>query len=156
MVKFSDLLFGKPEKLKQTPNYTPQQRDFMNLLLKQVQPGTEQGIDWLTSLFGDEGFDEYERPYIDQFEQQVIPRIMERFSGMGAKSSSGLNQALGQAGGQLSTGLAAQRSGLRNQAIGQLQNFSGIGLNQQNTPYKTSGSQGMFQQLLPLLIGMMA
>lgn len=144
MVKLNEIFFGKKPKLKQMPNYTQGQTSFMDTILQMLQDPTEESISWLKSLFGDEGFEDFERPLLEQFEQQTIPSILERFTGGGARSSSGLNQALAQAGRGLSGDIAAQRSGLRMQAMNPLQNFANIGLNKQTTPYQTSGTQGVF------------
>lgn len=150
-MKFTDYLFGKSPKLKQMPNYSPQQQSFLDMLLQGSQQGTQGSLDWLQSLFGDEGFEDYERPYMEQFNQQIVPGITEKFAGMGAKSSSGLNQALAQAGRGLSSDLASQRANLRGQGINALQNYAQLGLGRQTTPYATQGTQGGAANIFKLL-----
>ena len=74
-----------------------------------------------------------------QFNEQIVPGIAERFSGLGsgAQSSSAFQQALGGAGADLSERLGALRGGLQGQAANQalgyaqqpvsnLQNFLGM------------------------------
>lgn len=65
-------------------------------------------------------------PYQQQFEQQTIPGLAERFAGMGAQggalSSSGFGQALGSAGGNLQSSLAQLKAQLQQQAAGNIAN----------------------------------
>lgn len=153
-MKFSDLkdfYFGTPDKIQQTPNYTPQQQSYLDMILQNLQGSTGQNMDWLQGLFDEEGFADFERPYKEQFEQQTIPNIMERFAGSDSKGSSGLNQTLAQAGRGLSGDLANQRSNLRMQATGQLHNYGNQALNQQSTPYVQQGQEGTIQQFIKLL-----
>lgn len=150
-MKFNDFLFGKSPKLKQMPNYSPRQQSFLDMLLQGSQQGTQGSMDWLKGLFGDEGFEDYERPAMEQFNQQIIPGIMEKFAGAGAKSSSGLNQALAQAGRGLSGDLAAQRGNMRFSGINALQNYGNQALGRQSTPYMTQGSEGNIGNIIKLL-----
>ena len=57
---------------------------------------------------------QFEQPYINEYEQQTIPNLAERFAGMGAQggalSSSGFGQALSSAGANLQTNLAQMSS----------------------------------------------
>jgi len=66
----------------------------------------------------------FEAPYMQQFEQQTIPGIAEKFAGMGAMggglSSSGFGQALGAAGANLQTDLASMKSQMQRQSIGDI------------------------------------
>lgn len=63
----------------------------------------------------------FEKPYMDQFEQQTLPGIAERFAGAGALggglSSSGFGQAVGGAGANLQTNLAQMKSGMGQDAM---------------------------------------
>lgn len=144
MAKFSDIIFGKSPKIKQMPNFTPEQQEFLGNILQMLQGPTASSMNWLQSLFGDENFSEYEQPILDQFEQQTIPSILERFTGQGAQSSSGLNQALAQAGRGLSGDISQQRANMRINAINPIQNFIQTALGKQTTPYMTGGTQGAF------------
>lgn len=146
---FSKLFMGFEPKLKQLQNYTPQQQNVLNMINQMVQGGNEDALNWLQSLFSDEegAFEDFERPAMEQFNEQIVPNILERFRGGGSKNSSGLQQTLGQAARGLSTNLSAQRAGLRQNAINALQNYSNIGLNKQTTPYQTSGSPGVLDYL---------
>jgi hypothetical protein len=82
-------------------------------------PLYNSGLQYLMQILGggEEGFKNFEAPFMRQFNEQTIPGIAERFAGAGAQSSSAFQQALGQAGAGLSENLAALRSGLQMQAL---------------------------------------
>lgn len=107
----------------------------------------------------------FEAPAMRQFNEQIIPGLAERFSGMGAgaQSSSAFQQALGQAGAGLSENLQALRSGLQMQALPQalgyaqqpisnFQGLAGLGLGTQTKGYMPK-QQPFWQQLLAGLSG---
>lgn len=97
----------------------------------------------------------FEAPHLQQFEQQTIPGIAERFAGAGAQggalSSSGFGQSLSSAGSQLQTQLAGMKSGLQQQAMRDLmqqyQGMSGQALGAQSFGYKQP-QQGFVPQML--------
>lgn len=80
------------------------------------------GSDFYKQILSDDpaAFAQFEAPLKQQFEQQTVPGIAERFAGMGtgggASSSSGLQNSLAQAGKEFSTNIAGLRSGLKMQA----------------------------------------
>jgi hypothetical protein len=84
-------------------------------------PLYQQGSNWLQNLFSNDSqsMQAFEAPYMRRFREQTIPQLAEQFAGMGAgaQSSSGFQQALGQAGAKLSEDLASLRSGLQFQSI---------------------------------------
>lgn len=55
----------------------------------------------------------FEAPYMREFNEKTLPGIAETYAGMGATSSSGFQQALGQAGAGLQENLARLREGLK-------------------------------------------
>jgi hypothetical protein len=146
----------------------------------QQNPLFQQGSNYLQQLLSGspESTQAFEAPAMRQFNEQIIPGIAERFSGMGAgsQSSSAFQQALGQAGAGLSERLQALRSGLQTQAVDQslsyaqqpisnYSNLANLGLGTQSFGYApkqkpfwqgllqgsaTTGAQGL-SQLLPLL-----
>jgi len=75
-----------------------------------------------------EAYQAFEAPLYQNFEQRIAPQIAERFASMGtgggASSSSGLQQALAQAGRGLQTDIGALRGGLQLQALGQGLNYA--------------------------------
>jgi len=123
-----DWLFGHSPEMQQASRFTPEQQGYQNQLLGGLQQPTSSGMDWLQQLLSNDpsAFADFEAPYQQQFQQETLPSIAERFAGMGsggAQSSSGFQQTLGRAGKELSTSLAALRLGLKGQAIQQLQGF---------------------------------
>lgn len=118
---------GKQPSYDQQSVMDPQQQELMSQILGGLSKPTGSGMDLIQSLLsGEEGaFEAFEAPYKQQFEQETLPAIAERFAGMGAQSSSAFNQTLGQAGKELSTNLASLRGGLQNNALTQLQGLLG-------------------------------
>ena len=89
---------------------------------------------------------------MQQFNEQVLPQIAERFGGMGALSSSGFGQALGGAASGLQSQLAQLFSQMQQQAVGQeygqFNNLSQQGLNYQPFAYQNEkGNTGIFGPL---------
>ena len=129
---------GKKEKMQQVPSMAPGQMDLLNQLLGGLGGGETgggpmgAGLSNLQQLLsGDpEAFAKFEAPYQRQFQEQTVPGLAERFSGMGAgaQGSSAFGQQLGQAGAGLSEGLASLRGGLQQGAMGQLASLLGIGM----------------------------
>src|ERR1044072_153926 len=94
----SKTLFGSQGKFKQLPTKTPQQMQNIEGILNELETTNPDAFNYIRSILSNEpgAFEEFERPYLEQFEQQVIPGISERFAGVGALSSSGLNQSVAQ------------------------------------------------------------
>ena len=89
----------------------------------QQSPLFQQGSSFLQSLLSGspEATAAFEAPFMRQFNEQIIPQLAERFSGMGAgaQSSSAFQQALGQSGADLSERLASLKGNLGLQGAGQ-------------------------------------
>lgn len=126
---FTDFLFGTKDKIKQQSLLTGGQNNLLNSLLGQltgqdINIGNNQlyrqGQDFLSGLLsGDSAsYGNFAAPYMRQFNEQIIPGLAERFSGVGAQSSSAFANALGGAGAGLLENLASQREGLRFNALG--------------------------------------
>lgn len=147
---FLDFLFGKEEKTEQLPRFTPQQEQAMGSLLGGAQQQLPQIFEYLQSILSQnpEAMKQFEAPAMRQFEEQIIPTIAERFSGLDAQKSSAFGQQLGQAGAGLSENLAAQRAGMSQQAISQLQSLLGGGLQPQFETMFRPQTQGLLGQLL--------
>lgn len=156
-------MFGSSPKLKKKPTGTPEQmqfggQDIIGLLQQMMQGGggLNQANQYDQSLLGggQEAYNQFSSPYLQQFQEQIVPQIAERFAGAGALSSSGFGQALGGAGAGLQSQLAQLFSQLQGQAAGRQQNqfanLSGLGLNYQPFAYhEKPGSTGF---LLPFLL----
>jgi hypothetical protein len=135
-----------------------------NLNLSQ-SPLFGAGQNWLMQLLqgGPEAFKQFEAPHLRQFNEQTIPGLAERFAGAGAGSSSGFQQALGQAGAGLSENLAALRGGMQMNALPQALQYAQqpisnalqagqMGISQ-NTKAFQPKTAGFFQQILQALAG---
>jgi hypothetical protein len=148
---FLDFLLGQQEKTKQFQQYTPQQQQALGQLLSGGQQQLPQAFDFLSQLLtpGSEALQAYSVPAMRAFEQQTIPTIAERFTGMNAQKSSAFGQQLGQAGAGLQENLAAQRAALGMQGISQLQNLLQGGLTPQFQSIFSPATQGLLGGLIP-------
>jgi hypothetical protein len=164
MPKFSEWLFGSPDKLKKIPTGTKEQQGLHNSILGQAMGmqggggGYDLAQNYFNNFLGDnqqQAFDQFSQPYLQQFQEQMLPQIAERFAGMGALSSSGFGQSLGGAASGLQSQLAQLFSQLQSQAAGQQYNqynqLSQTGLNYQ--PFAYQQKQGSGGMLAPLLGG---
>ena len=155
-----DWLFGTKDKMKKIPTGTKEQQAFHNSLLAQAQGMLQQGGGYNRAqqfnqniLNPDSGaFDQFASPYLQQFQEQILPKIAEQFAGAGALSSSGFGQALGGAGAGLQSQLAQLFSQLQQNAVGQeygqFNQLSQTGLNYQPFAYtQKPGSAGMLGPL---------
>ena len=110
-------LGSTPGREKQFQRFTPQQQQFQNTAL-------QQALGYLQS--GGGSFEPIEQRARQQFQTQTIPGLAERFTAMGGgQRSSAFQGALGQAGANLESDLAAQRQLFGQQQFG---NLSNIGL----------------------------
>lgn len=98
-------LFGGGEKggVKQSPTLNPEQMNILQFLLQQGQQGLQNPS---------AGFGPIARQARNQFSQQTIPSLAERFTSMGnnSLSSPAFASQLGQAGAGLEEALAALQS----------------------------------------------
>lgn len=111
MAGFSDFLYGSPARNEQISRYTPQQQSAMQSLLNSglsgLNKGPQQSYDW------QQQFAPIQQKAINQFNQQTVPNLAERFTSMGSGaglSSPAFASQLGQAGAGLSENLAALQS----------------------------------------------
>lgn len=167
MPGIGEWFFGSSPKLKKKPTGTPEQQQFggqdlIAMLQKMMGQGGgfNQANQYDQSLLGQgpEAFNQFSSPYLQQFQEQIAPRIAEQYAGAGALSSSGFGQALGGAGAGLSAQLAQLFSQLQGQAAGrqqgQFQNLSQIGLNYQPFAYhEKQGTAGFMAPFLTALAG---
>lgn len=114
-------------KYAQLPTMDPQQQNFYQSLLGGVQPGAQQGVDYLSKLAGGDQsqFEQLEAPYYTAL-NQAGAQLGSRFSGlgMGAQQSSGFQNALAGQAGELSEKIGSQRMGIQQQAIRELLGLS--------------------------------
>ncbi len=155
---------GKKEGFEQLPTKTGGQMDLLSQIIQSLGGGGQAGQGYEASLKhlmgilsgSQESFQSIEEPARRGFQEQTIPDILERFSGAGARSSSGLQQTLAGAGRGLERDLAQQRGGMKENAVMQLlSNFinqSQIGLGTQTSENIHRPSQpGFLQELIRAL-----
>jgi hypothetical protein len=162
MAGISDFLFGSGDKLKKIQTGTPQQQQAHSNILQQLmqmqQPGGgyNQAQDYFSNLLCGQGYQDFSEPYLQQFHEQILPRIAEQFAGKGALSSSGFGQALGGAASGLESQLAQLFSGLQGQAaqsqLGQFNQLANTGLGYQ--PFSYQNQQGSPGIIKPLAAGL--
>ena len=165
MANFLDFLFGQGEKTEQFQRYTPQQQQVLGQLLGGASGQLPQAFDFLSSILSQdpEAMARFEAPTRRAFEEQTIPSIAERFTGMNAQRSSAFGQQLGQAGQRLEEGLAAQRGRMGFDALNQLRGLLSGGLTQQfDNVYRpqTFGLMGELgekgAEMLPMLLKLLS
>jgi len=142
---------GTKDKMKQLPTMTPEQQKMLQGLIQQLGPqgglgqGNKESIDLYRQLLdpSSEAVSQFTQPYMNEFNQQTIPGLAERFAGAGAMggglSSSGFGQSLGAAGGNLQATLAQLKAQLGMQAgqglMGQYSGMMGQALGAQPFQY---------------------
>lgn len=113
----------------QMPRFTPEQQSIYQQLAQQAMSSMGN----LPSA----SFEPIKQAAMSQFNQQIVPGIAERFTGMGAggQRSSAFEQALGSAGAGLSERLAAMQQGFnmqqRQSELGRIMNMLNFGLQPQ-------------------------
>ncbi len=160
MPSFKEWLFGSPDKQTKLPTGTPEQEALHGDILGQLKQMLESGggynlaQNYNNNLLqpGQEGFNQFAQPYMQEFEQKLLPQIAERFAGQGALSSSGFGQAIGGAASDFQSKLAQLFTSLQQQAaqsnLNQFNQMSNTGLNYEPFTYKNQqGNQGILGTL---------
>ena len=133
---------GTPEQFRRIRTGTPEASRFQKRLFKNRgglpnNPLYQEGSDYLQNLLSGspEAFENFEAPYMQNFQENVLPDIANRFAGMGTGnsglSSSGFQQTLAQSGRGLQRDLASMRSGLQMQGLNQSLNYAQQPINNQ-------------------------
>lgn len=150
LIQAGTQFFGKDDDNypEQLPTMSPEQEKILKAQLQKIQGmsgGTDNAMSLLQQYMNPNSniYKNFEAPYMQKFEQQTIPRLAEQFAGFGANSgalsSSGFGQALGAAGANLQTDLAAMKSGMQrssiNDYLGQYNTMTGQALNSQPFAY---------------------
>lgn len=132
-------------KVSERNVYNEGQQQFLNNLLSGLG-GQGGGLDFLQGLYdpNSQTMQNMQQPYINQFNQQTIPGIAERFSGLGAgaQNSSAFGQALSSAAGDLQTNLASLGSQTQLQGLGPLLQLMQTALNPQTQQVVNQGTAG--------------
>jgi len=123
---------GSSPKLEKYKTLTHAEKKIHKDILKRINP---KALDILNSPMFKQAKDYYqgilkgdtakfEKPLMTQFNQEIAPEVAERFTALGARNSSGFNQAMGGAASNLSERLAMLREQLRSGAAGNLANMA--------------------------------
>jgi len=150
---------GSKNKMKPISNFDPMQQALHNQQGQALQQGGGYGnlISMLQNMLDPDSayYKDFENAQMNQFNEQILPGIGERFGGgfgseSGALSSSGFGQALGGAAAGLQSNLGMMKQqgvqGALSQLLGQYQQFQ----NQKPFMYNEKpGSAGLFDSMLP-------
>lgn len=119
----------------QLPNFTPQQMQLFQSLIGGSQGGINSSLANISKLAqGDQGaFEALEAPAYEGF-NRTLGQIGSRFSGLGARNSSGFQNAVYGAGADLAQQLQSQRFGIQQQSQESLLGLANSLLGQQ--PYQ--------------------
>lgn len=147
---------------------SPEQQQLFQQIMSSLGQGGQLGQSYGQGLSGlqemlnpsSAAYQRFEAPHLQQFEQQTVPGLAERFAGAGAQggalSSSGFGQALSSAGGQLQTQLAGMKAGLQQQAIRdimqQYSGMAGMGMGAETFGYQAP-KEGAIMKLLAAFAG---
>lgn len=139
-------LFGSKDRISQVPTVNSQQQSALQQILSQGLSGIQNPT---------QGFEPIAQNATNQFQQNIVPSIAERFSGLGAgaQRSSAFGQQLGAAGAGLSSNLAAQEAQYGQQALGPLLQLLQFGLRPQFENAYQPGQSGLFGGAAKGLIG---
>lgn len=122
MPKLSEILFGKKDKVQKVPTISPEQQEMLTLLQNAITKG-EGPLAGAFGGFNEEEFNKGVRdPTIKNFQENVLPQLLNKFSGGNAGGSS-MQKALLKGGNDLQSQLAqlmyqAQQQGKQNQQQG--------------------------------------
>lgn len=115
-------LTGKSGKAEKLPAMSDEQMSALNQYLSMFSnfgmPGMQSALQYYMGLLGGspEATQAFTAPYMREFNEQIVPQVAERFTGMGAQRSSAFGQQMGAQAAGLEERLAALRSGLGMQA----------------------------------------
>jgi hypothetical protein len=143
-----DAISGTPEEFGKVKTGTPEQEEYQKNLYKteggRNDPLYQAGYKSLQEALSNdpESIRAFEAPYLEKFEQETVPGLLEKFgslgTGAGATYGSGLQNSLAQAGRGLQKDLAAMREGQKETARGQAGAYSNIPVENQLTGLKFS------------------
>ena len=149
----------------------PYNKSSLNEILRMLKGknGIEQnqtyqgGNNFLQNLFSNDPqqMQQFQAPYMENFQQNIVPDIANRFAGMGTGasglSSSGFQQTLAQGGRGLQKDLAQMRGQQQMQGLNAglqyaqqpISNRFNAANSIQNQYYHTPGQQGFLQSVAP-------
>jgi len=154
-----DFLFESKSKPGKLDTMTKEQQGLLSQIMQMLSPqgqlgqGYGQSLGYQQQLMdpNSEAVYQFSKPYMQEFEQQTVPGLAERFAGAGSMggglSSSGFGQSLSSAGGNLQSQLAQLKAGLGQQAaqslMSQYGGMSGQALGAQPFAYARPQQSGL-------------
>lgn len=115
MPKFNEFLFGKKGKAKKLDTLTPDQQQLMKLITDSLAGG-EGALSDLFGQFDKSAFEEgVSKPALQQFQDEILPQIQEKFSFGGQAGGSGFQRAGAKAATDLQAKLAQLMYDAQNQ-----------------------------------------
>lgn len=150
-----DLLLGKGQKVTQIDRFNPEQQAMLGSLTSGAQSTSPAAFNYLNSILGDDpaSFEAFASPFIQNFQRQVVPGIMDQVGSTAGLRSSFLGQQLGQAMTDLGTNLASQQQQMKQNAMNSFANLSKLGLEPMQQAIVNPARQGLVQSTLPMLAG---
>lgn len=133
MAGIGEFLFGSKDRIKKRSLLNKDQQSALKDFLQQgieTRPLYNAGSSYLQNLLSNspEAFQAFQEPYLQNFQQKIVPTIAERFAGGGTGAGGTLSSAfansLAQAGRGLQTDLAALRGGQQLGGLGQALNYA--------------------------------
>lgn len=123
--------------------------------VKRFRPGQEAGFEQMLSQGlaglggGAPSFEPIRERAMKTFQEDVVPSLAERFTGAGARRSSGFQEALAKGGTDLASTLAAMESQFGQQRFGNLMQMLGAGLTPQEETVYFGAQPGFLGGLAP-------
>lgn len=117
---------GREPSWEKVSNFTPDQQRLFSKDIQRTQQsagGYQNAMGILQQYLNPESdiYKNFEQPYLNEFNQQTIPGLAERFGSLNAMGSglmtSGFGQALGAAGSNLQAQLASMKQQYQRQSI---------------------------------------
>ena len=155
MASFWEMMFGGKDKAKRFQQYTPEQMQG----LQELSQGLFSGEGAFGDIYGQFNPEQYgdmfnrgvREPAMRQWEQQIMPSIMQGHADQG--NSSAMNNALAFAGSNLTSDLGAQEANFMNNWMMQNQQNRMQGINQlsgmqPNQTYIQAGGEGLVNSVL--------
>jgi hypothetical protein len=136
-----NFLLGNPGGVEQYSTVTPNQQNILALL-------QQLGVEGLENIYS--GFEPIEQQARNNFSQQTVPSIAERFSSLGnnALTSPTFATQVGQAGAGLESELAAMKAGYGQQNLQNILQLLQLGLQPQSENVFRPRENGLLQGLV--------
>jgi len=118
--RFKEFFTGSPMRSNQLALYTPEAQQMMSNAMRTGFEGLKQF-----------DFEPIRQQAMQNYQQNIVPGLAERFTSMGGRRSSGFQQALGASGANLMSNLAALEEDYNVQRQPMFQDLMKMGMQQQ-------------------------